>query len=84
MREEEKELFKNTCTEAIGRLEALEELCFYARQEDELEVNLADAVKLIGIADRTAKVIAEHFNEFLLEHGVHVDTSNPEEEKEAC
>ena len=56
---EPQEFFKEVCTEAIGRFEALKEFCFYARQEDELEVNLADAVKMIVMTERTAKVIAE-------------------------
>ena len=71
---EPQEFFKEVCTEAIGRFEALKEFCFYARQEDEAEVNIADAVKMIVMTERTAKVIAERLNNFLLAHGVHTET----------
>ena len=76
---EPQECFKNVCTEAIGRLEALEELCFYAKQEDEPEVNIADALKIQSMAETVTEFITKKLNGFLAAHGVHVDTQDGEE-----
>ena len=76
MREEPQERFKDICTEAIGRLEALEELCFYAKQEEDAGVNIADALKIQSMAETVTEFITKELNGFLAAHGVHVDTQD--------
>ncbi len=82
--QEAEQLFKEACTEAIGRFETLKEFCFYAREETEPEVNITDALKIQAMTENAAKFIAEQLNDFLAAHGVHVAGDSANDAKEAC
>lgn len=66
-----REQMNEIAIKAIERLDALKDFFFFAKQEDELEVNLSDATRLIFLTDNTAKRITEELEKLLADNGVH-------------
>ena len=63
---------------AEARFDTLKEFFFLAKQEDELEANISDAVKLTLMIENAAKDINKELIELLAEHGVHIRRVNHE------
>ena len=66
-----REQMNEIAIKAIERHDALKDFFFFAKQEDELEVNLSDATRLIFLTDNTAKRITEELEKLLADNGVH-------------
>lgn len=66
------ERLSEIATDAIARLDVLKDFFNLARQFDDAEANISDAIKLQSLTETTAQVISTQLSLFLADAGVHI------------